>query len=225
MPSLPSAQLTFDLPSKPALGRADFFVSPSNAVALATLEGHAHWPQGKLVLTGPKGSGKTHLTHVWAAQTDALVIPARDLDDLPDAPFVAIEDIPDIAGQDAQQEALFHLHNATIARGGRLLMTGTGAPHHWGITLPDLASRVEGTNIAQINAPDDALLTAVLGKLFADRQLIVAPAVLTYLLRNMDRSFDMAASVVEEMDKHALAQGRKISRDLARDVLDGLSTV
>jgi len=153
-----------------------------------------------------------------------LVISAAELDTPPEAAFVAVEDVPLIAGRPEKEEALFHLHNACIARGARLLMTGIGAPHHWGITLPDLASRLEGTNIVQIGPPDDPLLTAVLTKLFADRQLNVPPAALTYLLRNMERSFDSAAAIVEEMDNRALAQGRKISRDLARDVLEHIQT-
>ncbi|MCF6443904.1 DnaA ATPase domain-containing protein [Nereida sp. MMG025] len=217
-----SEQLTFDLPSKPALGRDDFFVSPSNAVALATLEDHAHWPLGKLILSGPTGAGKTHLTNVWAAQTGAAIVQADQIDPTLQDTFVAVEDVPKIASDAQAQEALFHLHNAILARGGRLLMTGAGAPSAWPITLPDLASRLQGTNVAHLGPPDDALLTAVLVKLFNDRQLSPTPPLLTYLIRYMDRSFDSAATLVAEMDRRALAEGRKISRDLARDVLDSL---
>ncbi len=51
-------QLTFDLPARPALGRDDFFVSPSNSNAVTTVEDWPGWPQGKLALVGPQGIGQ-----------------------------------------------------------------------------------------------------------------------------------------------------------------------
>jgi hypothetical protein len=64
---LMAEQLVFDLPVRPAMGRDDFFVTGSNAAALAQVDGWRDWPFGKLVLVGPEGAGKTHLAHVWAA--------------------------------------------------------------------------------------------------------------------------------------------------------------
>ena len=64
-------QLSFDLPARPALGRDAFFVADSNALAVAAIDGWRDWAGGKLVLVGPAGSGKTHLSHVWAADTGA----------------------------------------------------------------------------------------------------------------------------------------------------------
>jgi hypothetical protein len=64
---LMAEQLVFDLPVRPAMGRDDFFVTGSNAGALAQVDGWRDWPFGKLVLVGPEGAGKTHLAHVWAA--------------------------------------------------------------------------------------------------------------------------------------------------------------
>ena len=69
-------QLGLDLPSRPALGRDDFFVAPSNAIAVAMIEGWQAWAGRKMVLTGPPGSGKTHLAHVWAADSGARVVQA-----------------------------------------------------------------------------------------------------------------------------------------------------
>ena len=67
-------QLSFDLPAKTALGRDDFCVAPSNVMAVALLDPGFSWPSGKLVLTGPAGSGKTHLAHVWASQSGARIV-------------------------------------------------------------------------------------------------------------------------------------------------------
>ena len=221
-------QLTFDLPSVAALGREAFFVSPSNALAVALLEDTTQWSLHKMLLCGPEKSGKTHLAHVWADQTGAVIVNAIDVtaDAIPtlaNAPHIIVEDIERIAGNIAAQDALFHLHNLILAEGGFLLGTGTGSPDTWGITLPDLASRLEGTPLAQLHAADDQLLSMVMLKLFDDRQLSPAPNVLSYLTTRMDRSFAAASAVVAEMDRLALRDRKAISRNIAAAALDNLT--
>jgi len=217
-------QLSFDLPVREALGRDDFFVSPANAEAVAMIEGWQGWPSRKLLLVGPRGSGKTHLAHVWASLGEARIVTAQGLvrADIPDLATgnVAVEDCDTIAGDAATEEALFHLHNLALAEGRTVLFTATRAPKHWGLTLPDLASRMQGTLAITLREPDDALLAAVLMKLMADRQLAPSPETVPYLTRRIDRSFEAARDVVERLDALALATGRPINRALAAKVLD-----
>ena len=219
-------QLSFDLPAKPALGRNDFFVSPGNASALATIENPGAWPDGKLALCGPEGSGKTHLTRVWAAQSNAAVLSAgalvnADIPSLAQAP-VAVEDVPQIADNSPAQAALFHLHNLLLAEGQPLLLTGRSAPSHWGLSLPDLQSRVAAANLVTLAPPDDALLAALLAKLFNDRQITPKPDVIPYLVVHMERSFQAAATIVSQLDKAAMAQSCAISRPLAARLIADL---
>ena len=216
------AQLTFDLPVRPALGREDFFVSPANALAVTTLDQPELWPNGKLLLIGPEGAGKTHLAMVFAARTRAQVIEADDLAaaDLPEAAALVIENADAAAGDPDAETALFHLHNHMTGRGGLLLLTATRAPRDWGLTLPDLQSRMEATATATLLPPDDALLGAVLVKLFADRQLQVAPGFIRWLVRRIDRSFATARAVVAALDAAALATKRPINSTLAATLLD-----
>lgn len=219
-------QLNFDLPARPALGRADFFVAEPNAVALAMVERWPDWPGGKLLITGPRGSGKTHLAHVWTTRSHARIVPAYLLpqEDIPalSAGPVAVEDVQEIAGNAEAERALFHLHNLLLAEGQSLLLTATGAPRHWGLELPDLASRMEGTGSVTIDLPDDQLLAVVLAKLFADRQVVPNGDVIPYLLRRMDRSFDAARRVVAAIDALALTEKRDITRRLAARACDQL---
>ncbi len=216
-------QLSFDLPAKTALGREDFFVSPANALAVAMISATS-WPGNKLVLTGPAGSGKTHLAHVWAGETGGRIIQAVDLrhDDVPmlaRAP-IAVEDVPMIADDIEQQKTLFHLHNLVLAEGRALLMTGRLTPKFWELPLADLQSRVEGAHHVSLDPPDDALLGAVLAKLFIDRQLNPGPEVIAYLVKHMDRRFETAAEVVAQLDQVALMEKREITRALASRVLN-----
>lgn len=216
-------QLILDLPVRQALGRDAFFVSPSNAVAMATLDAVDVWPSGKLVLVGPKGAGKTHMAHVWASDHAAVIIPAEalveaDIPALAARRFVVVEDadrLPALPDPRAAEEALFHLHNLTLAEGGRLLLTAQSAPNHWTLFLPDLASRMQGTTVARIEAPDDKLLAAMLVKQFDDRQIAVPGALILWLVKRMERSAEAARRMVETLDEAALRSGKPISRSLA----------
>ncbi|RMD88740.1 MAG: chromosomal replication initiator DnaA, partial [Alphaproteobacteria bacterium] len=191
-------QLPLPLPSRPALGRGDFFVSPANAAALAALDDWRNWPDGRLALIGPEGAGKSHLAAVWARETGARVLPADELDAATIAAEIArdrplaLEDADRLAGDAEGERALFHLLNLCREARRPLLLTARGAPAKWPVTLPDLASRLQAISLARLAPPDDALLAAVLVKLFADRQIRTGPELVTWLARRIDRSFAAA---------------------------------
>ncbi|MFQ6753339.1 DnaA/Hda family protein [Cereibacter sphaeroides] len=217
-------QLAFDLPIRPALSREDFFISPANALALASLDGWRDWPRGKMVLVGPRGSGKTHLAHIWAAQAEARLIPAEalaraDLPALAADGAVAVEDAERLGGDRAAEEALFHLHNLMLERAGALLITAAGPPRDWGLGLADLKSRVQAASVTRLEAPDDALLSAMLVKLFTDRQIAVPGMLVPWLVARMDRSCEAARALVAALDARSLAERRPISRQMAAELL------
>lgn len=217
-------QLAFDLPHRESRGRGDFFVSRSNAAALAAIDGWPGWPGGKLVLVGPAGAGKSHLVQVWSEAADAVVLAADTLTAADPAACagrnVALEDGDALAGDPAREEAAFHLHNLVLAEGGHLLVTAASPPVRWGLGLPDLQSRLQGTTLVEIEPPDEALLAAVLVKLFADRQIEVSPRLVAYLAARTDRSFAALGDLVAQLDTAALAAGTKVSLPLARSVLE-----
>lgn len=212
-------QLAFDLPVRAALGREDFFVSPANSDALALIDAPERWPLGKLLLTGPHGSGKSHLAEVFAHDRQALIIEGADLFEMGEPPrAVVVENAEGVASR--HEEALFHLHNRLAETGGLLLLTACEPPGRWGLCLPDLLSRMQATAIARLSPPDDALLSAVIVKLFADRQVQVPPALIPYLVSRIDRSFAAARALVAALDARALALGRPVTRALAAEFLD-----
>jgi DnaA regulatory inactivator Hda len=214
------AQLPLDLGHRPALGRADFLVAPSNAAAVAWLDRWPLWPAPALTLYGPAGSGKTHLAHVFAARAEATLI---------DAAAVATERVPALLGQaraaiidDAEraaEEPLLHLYNLVAERRGHLLLMAREPPAGWAIALADLRSRLLACPAVALAPPDEALIGALLVKLFADRQLAVGDDVMTYLTLRLERSFDAAQRAVAALDHAALAEQRRITVPLARRVL------
>lgn len=217
-------QLTFDLPHREVQGRGDFFVSDSNAPALAAIDGWQDWPNRKLVITGPEGAGKSHLVAIWAAVAKAMVVDAArvatlDMTELA-GKNVALEDAEALAGDPEAERAAFHLHNLVLAEGGTLLVTARNAPTRWPLTLPDLASRMQGTSVVPLAPPDEALLAAVLVKLFADRQIAAPPNLIDYLVPRIERSLKAAKAVVAEIDALALAEGRAVTRAIGIRVLE-----
>lgn len=217
-------QLTFQLPVRTALGRGDFFVSAPNALAVQRLDDPDGWTIGKLALIGPEGAGKTHLAHVWAETHNAQI---TDTEDLPNLDILAINraqaiEIPDAPLSDGEEEALFHIHNHMAAQSLPLLLIARVPPARWQLTLPDLKSRMTATDVVRIDAPDEALLSAVLVKLFTDRQLQIDPNLIPYLVTRSDRSFAAITHLVAALDAAALTEKRAITRPLARRVLDNL---
>ena len=75
------------------------------------------------------------------------------------------------ASAQLDERALFHLLNLMRQQEAFVLMTARTAPATWRVELPDLASRLRAIPTVELHAPDDALLRAVMVKLFADRQL------------------------------------------------------
>jgi chromosomal replication initiation ATPase DnaA len=213
-------QLSFDWPNGVALGPDDFFVSAANATAFGMVTDPARWPLRKLVIAGPAGCGKSHLARIFAGGQPTQIIAAADLtpDFRPAHAALVIEDMDSLPVH--AQEAMFHLHNHLQNSAGLLLMTARQTPRHWPIALPDLASRMQGSAVVQVADPDDALLQAVMMKLFADRQLMPPPDLAAYLAPRIERSFAAAAAIVAELDSAALATGHKINQRLAARLLD-----
>ena len=86
------------------------------------------------------------------------------------------------------------------------------------IELDDLRSRLRSAIVVGIDGPDDSLLTAVLFKHFADRQLRVSPDVIAYVTRRIERSFTAAEGLAARLDSAALSGGRRVTIPLARRI-------
>jgi len=213
-------QLILDLGHRPALGEADFLVAPCNERAFQWLDRWPDWPAPALTICGPPGCGKTHLARVFAARSGAPLIPAVMLatDTIPSLLGPARAAVVD-AADTAAAEPLLHLYNVIAERRGQLLLTATEPPARWPALLPDLRSRLAAAPTVAVAAPDDALLAALLLKLFGDRQIVVGEDVVLFLVRQMERSFDAARRLVAKLDAAALRDHRGITIPLARSVL------
>ncbi len=211
------AQLAFDLPITEGMSREDFFVTAANRDALEMVE---RWPEESggrsplLVLAGPPGAGKTHLAEIWRARTSALLAGPRDVrtEHIPSllaSGRLVLEDMP---GRAPDETAMFHLINMARETGAAVLAVSREYPSRWPVSLPDLKSRLKAAQVVRLGAPDDALLRAVLVKLFADRQMKVGEGVISYMLLRMERSLAAARALVEEIDRRALEERANVTR-------------
>ena len=222
-------QTALDLPVRSLTDRNDFFISGENAAAVALIDSFPNGFNGAVIF-GEKGCGKTHLAHLFAAAVfqktgkETAIMPAADFDPsasadfLEKSPYAVLEN----AGRPVNERALFHLLNAVKSLNGFVLLTAEQPPAAWGLVLPDLITRLKALPCIKILPPGETLMQAVLIKQFADRQLKVAPEVIAYLLKNMERSFKVAAMITRRADELSLAERRAVTIPLVRRVLSEL---
>ena len=214
-------QLPLTLPHRAAMTRADFLVGTANARAIELVDGWPAWPAPVVLLAGPVGSGKSHLVEIWRAASGAAVIDAAGLDDDAVAPLVAAGAVAveNLHAGPIDEAALFHLLNLAGERQAPVLLTSRAWASALPIGLADLASRLRAARPVELGEPDDALLRALLMKLFADRQLVVDNAVVDYIAVRMERSLEAANVLVDALDREALAAGGAVTRKLAAAAL------
>jgi chromosomal replication initiation ATPase DnaA len=206
-----SRQLPLDLQQRPRLSREDFIKGRANETALKLIDSWPNWNAPVAIIWGPEGAGKSHLANIWLQHAGASQLLVTSSLGPVSAPLL-------VEGADKgaiDETALFHLLNQAKQAGTTVLLTARKPPAGWGVNLADLNSRLAAATTVEIEAPDDALLSAVLAKQFADRQLAVEANVISYLVSRMERSLAAAGSVVEELDRLSLEKQVRISRALA----------
>jgi chromosomal replication initiation ATPase DnaA len=201
--------------------------SAANKQALAMIDRWPDWQHWALIVHGPAHSGKSHLASVWRYKTGAASVPADALDasavDMLKRQHALV--VENLETGVADEQMLFHLLNLAREHKYSILLTSRIPPGELAVTFPDLRSRLRALPMIGIDLPDDALLKAVLVKLFADRQLSIEPHVVNYIALHMHRSFENAHTLVAAIDQRALAAKRRVTRALAGEVIADLQGV
>lgn len=214
-------QLAMPFAPQTSYHAADFIAGAANAQAFALVERWPDWPYSIVLLHGPTGSGKTHLSHLFAARARAQFLSPARLGTAPADQLLTGSHswVLDGIEQVRDEAALAQLINHARARGDYLLLTATTPAGQLPFRLPDLRSRLQALPTIELAAPDDALLAGVLAKSFADRQLRIGPEVIEYALARIERSYAAIHTFAEQVDALSLARGRGITTALVRDAL------
>lgn len=211
--------MPLELSHTTGFSRDELVVTPSNMVAVNLVDSWPQWPAPLMVLAGPPGSGKSHLAAIWAQKASAWRVASDSMDVGANIGNILIDGM----GDDGIDEvALFHMINAVRQADASMLITSRRWPSEWPVKLPDLMSRIKSAPTVEIAEPDDALLSGVITKLFADRQLVVEPSLVAFLVSRIERSLATAQNVVERLDKAALIAKSRITRQMANAVLTEL---
>jgi chromosomal replication initiation ATPase DnaA len=219
--SVSPRQLVLALNHATSFARDDFLRGPSNNAALTLIERWPDWPNRVVALIGPEGSGKSHLAAIWAELSGARVLASKLLTQIEPLSALAtgalvVEDLePD--GPD-DERALFHLINLAREQDAFLLVTARSPVAGFPLTIRDLVSRLRALPSVALEAPDDALLRALIVKHAADRQLALDEALVNYLANRIERSFTGARAAIERLDQEAMRQHRPVTRALAAEI-------
>ena len=188
-----NSQLIIDLPTREALGREDFLVNSRNEDAVCFIDNFHNQKINSGILIGSRGSGKTHLVNVLCSNLGrkkwSFLNPKNeniyDIFSIND--LVIIEDINNFNSKE-DEDFLFHSINLSKELNKALLLTSSRKISKLDFKTLDLVSRLDAMQAAFIEEPDDMLMEALIIKLFNDRQIIIKPNIVNFLMQRIERS-------------------------------------
>jgi len=218
-------QLTIEMPKRTALDREDFLVNVKNEAAVDFIDNFYKEPIKIGILIGPEGSGKTHLVNVLCKSLEGIKwsFLSSENKDIYDTfkinDVIIIEDI-NIYNSKQKEEFLLHSINLSKELNKALLLTSSLKVSKLNFKTLDLVSRLEAMRTAFIEEPDDMLMEALIIKLFNDRQLLVKPNTINFLMQRIERSYLGVSEIIELIDKVSLAQKKSVTIKLIKDLID-----
>jgi DnaA family protein len=217
----------------PRPDRLEDFVAGPNRAALQAVRHLLDEPGSSLFLSGPQGSGKSHLLNALchAARErgmGAFYIPlgrlpeeaAAGLEGLQALDLVCVDDIDRVAGNPVWERALFRCFNEVRATSGRLLISSQQPLRSLQFDLPDLASRLAWGVRLKLQFPDDAGKLEILGQRARSLHIELPDDVQSYLLKHSKRDMASLLTLVERIRDAAFAGKRKITVPLVREVME-----
>jgi chromosomal replication initiation ATPase DnaA len=197
-------------------------VAEANRDAAKLLTQWRAWPSGALALTGPKGSGKTHLALAWALETGARQVSARAAADDAAAIFREAQGLLfiDDADSEADEAMLWRVIDLARTDGGAVLLVGAANPGNWPATIPDLRSRLTNLAAARLGEPDEALMEVVLRRICREQFIQLSDDAARYLARRLPRTFAAAHQMAAALDANLVKGAKPVALKTARAALE-----
>lgn len=220
-----NSQLIIDLPRREALGREDFLVNSRNEDAVCFIDNFPNQKINSGILIGSRGSGKTHLVNVLCSNLGrkkwSFLNPKNeniyDIFSIND--LVIIEDINNFNSKE-DEDFLFHSINLSKELNKALLLTSSRKISKLDFKTLDLVSRLDAMQAAFIEEPDDMLMEALIIKLFNDRQIIIKPNIVNFLMQRIERSYLGVAEIIDLIDKVSLSRKKSVSISLIKGLIN-----
>jgi len=220
-----NSQLIIDLPTRAALGREDFLVNSRNEDAVYFIDNFQNQKINSGILIGSRGSGKTHLVNVLCSNLDSkkwsFLNPKNEniYDTFSINDLVIIEDINNFNSKE-DEDFLFHSINLSKELNKALLLTSSLKISKLNFKTLDLISRLDAMQAAFIEEPDDMLMEALIIKLFNDRQILIKPNIVNFLMQRIERSYLGVAEIIDLIDKVSLSKKKSVSISLIKGLIN-----
>ncbi len=212
-------QMVFDLGHKTSFDEVDFVVTDANQMAMDHIRMFPNWPGPLTLITGPAKSGKSHIGGIWSQLAGAIAPGGPEIEAVAALGGTQAVLLDDVERAGFEERALFHLLNQSIRDFRPVLMTARVDPGSWPFKTDDVKSRVRLAAHFEVSGADDVQLAQMFVKLFDDRQLVVDPKIISYLVARMERSAQEVVLLVSLMDTMALSLGKSITRKIAARAL------
>lgn len=192
------SQIALPLEQNPSPDQDGYLVTAANAEVHRHLQHWRDWPHHTVILTGPAASGKTTMAAAFETDSGGLC-----LDDA-----CEYEDVE-----------IFHLWNRANGEHKPLLLVSAKPVAQWGVSLPDLQSRLAASLHLEIGAPDQAMIDGLFQKYFAMRGLTISEEALRYLEKRMVRTYAMVRQLAQKMDALAIESKKPVNLAIAKAAL------
>jgi chromosomal replication initiation ATPase DnaA len=215
-------QTTLDFEYKEEYREEDYIISESNQLAFDVIDNfHNEWGVDPypsiLLLTGPEGSGKTHMSNLWKHKAKAVDLNVDNFNSIhTDHNAFIIDDI-DLLGEYSKE--LFHIFNIANENNKYLLLTSSKNQAALEFDLQDLSSRIKSIRQISIQEADDQMIQIILFKHFSKRSLRIDMKIINYLSKILPRNFKEIEDQMSILDKESLRQKRSITIPFIKNII------
>jgi len=212
----------------------DNFVAGPNRAVLDSLHEFLDQPAGAILLSGPEGSGKSHLlsavfhqaleqglNSIYLSLKQMPAAGVEVLSDLDQLDLVCVDDLQAVVGLPQWEQALFHLFNRVREAGGGVLMASRFSARQLAVELPDLKSRLGWGLQLRLKPMDDSDKLKVLRQTARREGAELPEDVARYLLRHGPRGMKALLDHLDQLQQAAFAGKRPLTVPLARSILQG----
>lgn len=175
-------------------------------------------------MVGEKGSGKTHLSSIWAERLGADIInPSSDIFNKwygivssENTQKYFVLDDADLINDDI---LLFYIYNTIKEKNAYLLMTAMTAPIKWDLKFKDIKSRLSTLNIIRIQKPNEHAIISIIEKMLLQRGIVTKENVIEYIANRIERSYESINYWINKLDSLLIDKKSKLSIKTVRDII------